>query len=155
MPFRNSAPDSCNNSTIDIDPRGSDILSLARGGPISQAQYDPWTVIGQIPSLPLSALNLTHPSSRGGQCLSCIVHRHTPRLKPPTCIPLFRVVALLAPCLCPWYALGFQWLPCRSVLDETLPEEAVQGRLSNLDAPLRSSTSLGTSRRLSCHAAVA
>lgn len=152
MPFRNSAPDSCNNSTIDIDPRGSDILSLARGGPISQAQYDcDWsnTIATTVSPQP------THPSSRGGQCLSCIVHRHTPRLKPPTCIPLFRVVALLAPCLCPWYALGFQWLPCRSVLDETLPEEAVQGRLSNLDAPLRSSTSLGTSRRLSCHAAVA
>jgi hypothetical protein len=40
-------------------------------------------MIGPSPSLPLSALDLAHQQSQGGQCLSCIVHRHTPRLKRP------------------------------------------------------------------------
>jgi hypothetical protein len=73
-------PDSSNNPTADIDLRGSNILSLAQGYP--NFRYAT-VMIGQSPSLPLSALDLAHQHSQGGQCLSCIVHRHTPRLKPP------------------------------------------------------------------------
>jgi len=142
-------PDSSNNPTADIDLRGSNILSLAQGYP--NFRYAT-VMIGRSPSLPLSALDLAHQHSQGGQCLSCIVHRHTPRLKPPTCIPLFRMLILIAPCPRPWIPKS---LPRRSGLAETLPEEVAQGVISSLGAPLRSRTSLGTTRYPTCHADVA
>jgi len=140
MLSRSAAPDSCNSSTPDIDPRGNDLLSLARVDPFSRHAT---TVIGQTPSLPMLIPDLAQQHGQGGQCLSCIVHRQCPAIATP---PRSYRFSEWSPYRHPIHVPGFvNGYPVDQLLDETLPEEAVQGVVC-LDGPLRSSTSLGTIR---------
>jgi hypothetical protein len=81
------------------------MLRLARGYPTFRYAM---AMIGQSPSLPLSALTLYNKTVRAVNQRMSFMHCSPtyPAIGTPTFIPLFRMLILIAPCPCPC-----PWIP--------------------------------------------